>query len=247
MSGFNIKKVLIYSPCWPIANALERMSLNDSINADLLCVVRELESVFNEILSFLPGLLIMDISLRDNCGLINSIRLQLPELPIIIVGYRYLFSDRVVAEYYGGILLKEYDALLAGYPVYKIQHHLTEVCFSGNYNGRGSCKLSNNPTTLIQELEGQLRKRLFDLTRSPRLCEVSMDWLIKGRSSVQMYKGLISNQKLIYHYRSKTMRYLKIRHYSRDFIRCLTVRIGTLDYFQKGGGIQNLSSSSSNK
>ena len=233
-----VGKILIYSLSWPIIHALSELCNNGKSEHQTVHISCHLSDVMPDIIRYAPDIVVLDISLHDNCGVVNAIRLYHPYLPVIVTGNYFLFSDRVVAEYYGYIWLKLYDALLSGYPEFTLTDHLQAVCFAGTESG-GSPQIGvidrweENASLLIIDLSAQLRRRFYHLAGSPRLCEVVFDWLIKGISSVQTGQCLERSSKVIYHYRRQAMRSLQIKYFNRDFIPSLTVGFKPGDKFQE--------------
>lgn len=242
MAEKSLLPVLIYSSVWPISQALVSLCCSNEFNRHLskgagVVAVSNTKDILSEINEVKPGILVLDISLRDNCGLISIIRHYYSSLPIVVVQSHFLFSDRVVAEYFGHIWLKEYDALLAGYPTLSLQDHLSHSGFAGTSCGGSSGYHSdphngNDPENLLREMTTRLRLRLYDLMKSPRLCEVVMDWLAAGVAPAEVGRSLSRGSKVIYHYRGQVMRTLNIHRGIRDFIPSVTVKFRQDD---KGG------------
>lgn len=219
-----ISTVLIYSPLWPVATAL--IGLCHNSKGHKCHVVMGEADILPEAIRIKPDILVVDISPRIICGMLNVFRHYFPTVPVIITQSRFLFSDRVVAEYFGHIWLKEYDALLAGYPETDLPEHILSDALAGVECGRLHClgeylRLSQ----LRDALTCQIRRRLFAVTRSQRLCEVVMDWLVKGNSPAEVSRSIARSTKLVYYYRSCVIRELNIRNQAMDFIPSLTMEI----------------------
>ncbi|MFS6817162.1 hypothetical protein [Citrobacter meridianamericanus] len=135
-----------------------------------------------------------------------------------------------MAEYFCHIWFKEYDALLAGYPAMLLQEHLSHPGFAGTACG-GSCGYHlvtrdvNDTKNVRWEVTFLLRLRLYDLVKSPRLCEVVMDWLAEGVAPAEVGTSLSRSNKVIYNYRWRVMRALNINRGIRDFIPSVTVKL----------------------
>ncbi|WP_370619540.1 hypothetical protein [Citrobacter meridianamericanus] len=177
MAGKIVSSVLVYSPSWPVSQALysfcqhEDDNKNTAANADVNVVIHA-EDILHKINEMKPDVLVLDISLRVNCGLMSTLRQNYPSLPVVIVQRRFLFSDRVAAEYFGHIWLKEYDALLAGYPAVLLQEHLSHPGLAGTECGGNSGYLQfvrreQDSDDVQREMVFRLRLRLFDLLKSP--------------------------------------------------------------------------------
>lgn len=236
MTGKNYTSVLIFSPLWSVLSALQTLCQPGRERKKGTCneritVVCHRHEILSGIANSRPDVLVLDISLRASSELLNTIRYFCPDLPVIIVQPRFLFSDRVVAEYFGLVWLKEYDAILAGYPAFGLAEHLTHEAFAGaECGGSSQCHVITTNKTEMSDLYTQLalrlRLRLYDLFRSPRLCDVVMNWLVTGTTPTETGRLLSRSRKLIYHYRGRVMRALNIYNCSRDFIPSLTVETG---------------------
>lgn len=218
--------VLIYSQLWPVAEALTGLCSNEDVRDRNVVAVMFQEDILMEIMRVQPELVILDISPRVSCALLNKLRHYHPSLSVIITQPRFLFSDRVVAEYFGNIWLKEYDSLLAGYPAVLLPEHLIYDALAGIECGGTSFYRGYTELPVLQEsLTDRIRCRLFDISGSSRLCEVVMEWLVKGVTPLETGLSLARSSKVVYHYRWQAMRLLNIHNPAKDFIPSLTVEI----------------------
>lgn len=235
MAEKKLSSVLVYSPHWPVGQALCHLCVPakknqadpENVGAEIIYRQGEVLAKINEVN---PDILVMDIPLRMNCGLMSLIRHYYPSLPVMIVQSRFLFSDRVVAEYFSHVWLKEYDVLLAGYPALPLQAHLSHPAFAGAECGGSSdyrlvSQCVENTENIRREMDARLRLRLYDLLKSPRLCEVVMDWLAAGATPMEVGASLSRSAKVVYHYRGQVMRALNITRCARDFIPSVTVKM----------------------
>ncbi|HII3146303.1 TPA: hypothetical protein ACY3HI_004754 [Citrobacter braakii] len=218
--------VLIYSPDWTHGVALEKLFLSGGQGVDYIFRINmSVADVFGSDGLF-SNLIILDMSPRDSVALIVFLRRQCPDVKLLFTRQYFLYSDRMVAEYFGGIWLKEYDALMAGYPDTGIMEHITSPLFSGPWSPVRILSDTVTIQVVLGSLEQWIRRRLPDVISSPRIREVSLDWLIRGVSLRETARVLRRSEKVMYHYRWQMMRGLGIRHYSRDFIPSLTVAAG---------------------
>lgn len=228
--------VLVYSPVWSVRLALCHLCYSDSSDSYItrdaqVAEVFYLDEILSKIKEMKPDVLVLDISLRVNCGLVNQLRHYYPSLPVVVTQREFLFSDRIVAEFFGHIWLKEYDALLAAYPAMSLQEHLSHPGLAGAECGGGgdyrlvSWGVDNTEEDVQRKLVFWLRRRLHDLLKSPRLCEVVIDWLAEGISPANVGASLSCSAKLVYHYRWQVVRALSINRGIRDFIPSVTVKM----------------------
>lgn len=236
MAKKSLLSVLIYSPTWTIRKALYHLCCydNDECYTPKNMHVTEAlhpDEILLKINEMKPDVLVLDIPLRVNCGLLSIIRYSYPSLPVMIVQPHFLFSDHVVAAYFGHIWLKEYDALMAVYPAMLLQEHLSHPGLAGAECGGGSdyrlvsWGVDNTEEDVHRKLALWLRLRLHDLLKSPRLCEVVIDWLAEGVSPAEIGTSLSRSAKVVYHYRGRVMRALNITRRARDFIPSVTVKL----------------------
>lgn len=236
MAEKTLLSVLVYSPAWPVSQALVNLCLPEENCGNFtgcpnVVAVCYSDEILLGIKEMKPDILVLDIPLRVNCGLLNQLRHYYPSLPVVVAQRDFLFSDRIVAEYFGHIWLKEYDALMAAYPAMLLQEHLSHPGLAGTECGGGgdyrlvSWGVNNTEEDVQQKLTFWLRMRLHDLLRSPRLCEVVVDGLANGVPPAEVGTSLSRSAKLVYHYRGRVMRALNITRHARDFIPSVTVKM----------------------
>lgn len=171
-----------------------------------------------------PEMIIIDLPPRSNFGVIFSLRKSFPETVMMFVQNFFLHSDRMVAEYMGGILLKEYNTLIACYPHFI----LTEFISSGDlYFPQPPTRVLGKETSIKQvlnELDLWIWQRLPNMISSARGREMVMSWMLNGEPAAKIAIMTGRSRKLIYHYRWMTMHALNIKNYSRDFTSSLTVK-----------------------
>lgn len=227
--------VLIYSPDWTHRKALENLFSQESLNRGLVIKTAATVSDLLADSHSPPALIILDIQPRSATGIILMLRKKYPLVSLIFTGDYFLYSDRMVAEYFGGIWLKQYDALMAGYPVTGVAEHITSSLFAG---ACPQIRLFSEATTIndvLPLLKMWLSQRLIGVVSSYRMREVVLDWFVRGVSLRETACRLRRSEKVLYHYRSLMMQALGIHHYSRDFIPSLTVTAGPL---RRGGSVE---------
>lgn len=227
--------VLIYSPDWTHRTALENLFSQESLRDGLVIKTAETVSDLLANSHSPPALIILDIQPRSAPGIIMTLRRKYPLVSLIFTGDYFLYSDRIVAEYFGGIWLKQYDALMAGYPATGVMEHMTSSLFAG---ACPSVRIFSDTTTIndvLPLLDLWLSQRLAGVVSSYRMREVALDWFVRGVSLREVACRLRRSEKVLYHYRCLMMQALGIRHYSRDFIPSLTVTAGPV---RRGGSVE---------
>ncbi|HCL5358609.1 TPA: hypothetical protein N2G32_003587 [Salmonella enterica] len=185
------------------------------------------ETLIEKALEMKPECIILDISLRDSFYLIYMIRNHFPAVPVIFIQKYFLFSDRIISEYFGHIFLYEYDAVLCAYPDFTPLDLFRQDVFSGTHCS-GGVFLHDRYTgmtdmSLRQHLNDYLRHRLAGLVTSERIREVVMDWLVCGLSVAETGKCAQISDKVVYLYRRQVMNMIGIKNFSREFIRSLKI------------------------
>lgn len=175
-----------------------------------------------------PDIVILDASPRNSVGLILKLRQTWPVVYIIFTRKTFLFSDKAVAEFFGGVWLKEYDAIMVGVPENSLPHCLISSTLSGTY---ALVKIMNSQVSedeIMSELNGFLYDRLSQII-SVRATDVIFKWLLSNMSVSEISRQSGLKEKTVYHYRERVMRLLQICHYSKDLTASLTVSLGNED------------------
>lgn len=185
------------------------------------------DTLIEKALELRPECIILDISPRDSVSLIYMIRIHFPAVPVIFIQKYFLFSDRIISEYFGHIFLYEYDAVLCAYPDFTPLALFRQEMFSGTHCS-GGVFLHNRYSgmtdmSLRQHINNYLRHRLAELVTSDRIRDVIMNWLVCGLSVAETGKCAQISDKVVYLYRRQVMSIMGIRNFSRDFIRSLKI------------------------
>ncbi|EAP7257008.1 hypothetical protein EJ682_23095 [Salmonella enterica] len=213
--------IIVYSPDWSEGEGIAALSSekdSDGNNVSTVVTVHELHDFLSIVNIQRPGFIVMNIEPRAHVSLICYLRKRFEALPIIFTRKRFLFADRMVAEFYGFIWLLQYDALFSGYPNTCLTQWVTDNRFSGTSAGGG---VARNQIP-CKTLEDWLKFRLVHLTGSHSVTDIAMNWLIHGYSVSEISRAVSRSDKLIYHYRWRIMRSLNIRNYAMDFIPSLS-------------------------
>ncbi|EOC4156619.1 TPA: hypothetical protein ACTYN4_001878 [Enterobacter hormaechei] len=161
----------------------------------------------------------MDIAPRVSANFINHIRVRHPDLPIVVVQDSFLYSDRIVAEYFGFTILKEYQALLEAFPHRSVDILFNSVEFAGAYYYSAQCK---GGCSASEDVNQWLKIRIQQIVSSPKALDITFNWLVHGVSPRCVARQLNISDKVIYSYRNKIMNVLAITK-TRDFIPSLSV------------------------
>ncbi|POT57848.1 hypothetical protein C3432_07855 [Citrobacter amalonaticus] len=218
---------LIYSPNWTHRVALEYLVYDKREQTTQIIKSSDtLTTILQENESYTPILCVLDMLPRNSVSAILSLRKMYPEIAIVFVGNYFLYSDRMVAEYFGGIYLKEYDAILAGYPDISMNEHIISTLFSGAYPPIRNINKDISVESVLASLECWIKDRLTGVMPSPRVREIVLKWLVKGASPAEVARILGRSDKVMYHYRWLMIRALGIRKGGREFIASLSVAAG---------------------
>lgn len=215
--------VVVYSQSWVYQIALEHICRIEKLT--LHYNPCQVFSDFSGDCQWIPGIVILDISPRESVGIILKIRKKWPGVYIFFTRQRFLFSDRVVADFFGGIWLKEYDALMAGLPGVGFSHNLISPLFSGGYAPARDSDEQQGEEKMMRDLDFFLHQRLSAIV-TRRGADIVLQWLIKNIPLAEICRLTGLKEKTVYHYRELTMKRLGIRHFSRDFIASLTISRG---------------------
>ncbi|WP_213131804.1 hypothetical protein [Citrobacter sp. FP75] len=218
--------VFIYSADWTHATALQNL-IRGKKTTERYILLSQL--TISDLCSYVgppPHVIILDVPPGRYVALILAFRKIFPQALMICTQQYFLYSDRMVAEYFGAMLLKEYDALISGYPNVGIAEHITSSLFSAAHPPIRPFCASVPPQVVLGSLEIWIRRRLSGVIPSSRTRAITLDWLARGISLRETAKQLKRSEKVMYHYRRLMMQALGIRHCSRDFIHSLTVKAG---------------------
>lgn len=171
--------------------------------------------------------IIMDMPPRLAVPWVYNIRCQYPALPIIFTQRSFLFSDRIVAEYFGSLWLLGYDAALSAYPLETPLALIADNAFSGPYcagvmRDQGAIA-SISEGSLKERLNALLRARLTGVISSSRIREVVMDWLVQGFTPGETSRQIKISDKVVYTYRRIAMKAIGAGSITRDFISSLKI------------------------
>ncbi|MCU6173006.1 hypothetical protein [Citrobacter cronae] len=235
------RHIVVFSLEWAKAAALQSMCNSsdegDVINVQLIDNLHSMNEWLNRSEKNVPDMMVLDINARDYVALLCSVRRKYPTLPVVIAQSRILFSDQVVAGWFGNIWLREYDSLMAGYPDVPLSACVTDPRFSGANTSAicaGACKGQVSDTQVIDLARQWLCERLADSLGSERCARVVTEWLAHGITPREAGDRINRSGKLIYYYRSLVIHSLKISGHPGTFIPSLKLKNGPVSGRREG-------------
>ncbi|ELP5685971.1 hypothetical protein QTT33_005065 [Salmonella enterica] len=220
------RTIIIYSPDFIISTALKYLQRKS--NAYTIKQVYCFENLFLSICTVKPKYIVLDIPARDNVFLLCAIRRKFPIIPIIITQHHHLFSDYIVASWFGNIWLREHRALMDANE-YMPTDCVDRSCFAGTENTSACgryCKGSNDSLLMIKALQRWLGQRLEIRLCSRKGTNIILNWLEKGGSPAEVGKRFNRTDKLIYHYRRLVKQELGFNNTLKEFIPSISVKGG---------------------
>lgn len=221
------KIIVIYSASQVMSCALDTLCrVGNKDDMSIICV-HEADELKYDIGSWEAQCVILDIVAHRNAYWLYTLRLRFPSVPIIVTQRRILFSDRVLAEYLGMIWLREYDSILAAWPVFSLIDVIGHKIFSGPGAGvtQTKDKLVMSPEFFCHTINKWLRKRLGELFIEYPSAIVVIDGLLKKIPVKTLGEKMSVSSQSIYLHRKKIMNKLHIQHYEREFFRSLQIQI----------------------
>lgn len=223
------KKAIIFSSDFILSAAL--VGLQSTKGKFIIYTLRDASELLAVIENVNPDYVILDLSARDYVFLLCAIRRQHPALPVIIVRARHLFSDAIVASWFGNIWLIDYKALMVGYPYVAPTDYVDCHNFQGT-ESIGACSIycsgkAGNGQILLS-LRKWLEHRLRYRFPSRRGMKIIMNWVESGGTARDVGNRMGRSEKLVYHYRWRIMQELGLRNSALYFIPSVTVNGGTI-------------------
>lgn len=229
-------KVVVHSKNWTHQVAIEYMYLAITQASEFIKNKYEIDAFLRNAIETQPNLIIIDEAPRNTVSLILTLRQQCPDAVIIFTQEEFLFSDKIVVEYFNGIASKNYDVLMSeAASCLLTEYHclLSALKDEGNLATDLQWRTQGVSATL-QAIKRLMHVRFSHLIGSPRAQEVVFSWLVKGVEPATVGRLLGCSSKVVYHYRSMAMKVLGIQNRTRDFIASLTVTAGPVSYCQLG-------------
>lgn len=202
--------IAIYSDNWVHSEALAGISILDKHASLIKLNSATMASFLKQNVDFL-SLVVIDAPPRGCADLIYRLRKLNDKIAIIFVQNVFLFSDKIVADYFGGIRLVKYKELfsISSGALSVVHLGLHEQC--NNVSPICVFKDDVSITSALRELSILLYVRFSQLVSSSRVQEIVFYWLLKGMPPISVARALGLSDKVIYHYRSVAMRALNVR------------------------------------
>lgn len=131
MGGLKRKRILIYSSCRIIEVAIKFLCLNGIKHDIVIEESLDINLLFSRIKENKIDYVVLDIKPTRFLYDLYCLRMTFPELPVIFIQERFNFVDSIISRFFGGVWLKEYDAILAGWPRVNLIEHVSNKMFSG--------------------------------------------------------------------------------------------------------------------
>lgn len=219
------QNIVIYSDNHIMSCALKALCKTDRKNDINVICIHESEKLVREIKGDEILCLVLDMDVHRHAYWLYRLRLRFPDIPLIILQRRILFSDRVVAEYLGMIWLKDYDSVLAAWPVFK----LTDVIYHEIFCGVGAGVIQAekyhdmSPELFNIKINKWLFRRLMNIFHDYPSAIIIIDGILKGISIDAIGKRLSVSIQTVYAHRKMIMETLNVQHYEREFFRSLII------------------------
>ncbi|EFR2207004.1 hypothetical protein HZM62_004135 [Salmonella enterica] len=183
----------------------------------------------SDIVSFVRGgsvyYIILNVSPRNYIWLLYNIRVTDSYVPIILTEEKFLFSDRVVSEFFGNIIPVELESFLDIPPGKSPLHYLASHEFSGPFFYCIEWAEYKTKNEVVYILQRKLEQRLRYVLNSDRTYEVTITSMRLGFDTKETARLFGLSNKSIYHYRYMVMKKLSIKNYAKEFIQSLTFTI----------------------
>lgn len=221
------KNVVIYSVSQMMTCALDALCRADKKKDVNVICVHESERLADEISGGQTQCIILDIEAHRHAYWLYRLRLRFPDIPFIVTQRRILFSDRVLAEYLGITWLRDYDSILAAWPVFRLTDTIHHEIFSGPGAGVTLTEsgLVMTPACFHHEINQWLAQRLDALFHEYPVVVIIIDGFLKGMSVKNIGERMSVSDQMVYEYRKKIMKALNIQHYQREFFCSLKIQI----------------------
>ncbi|EGB2808519.1 hypothetical protein H7D82_000764 [Salmonella enterica] len=178
------KKVFIYSPCCITKVAIRFLCLNGAKHEIITEDIQDINVLFSRIKGGKVDYVVLDVNPARFLYDLYCLRITFPNLPVIFTQERFHFVDSIISRFFGGVWLKEYDAILAGWPRINLMEHVSNEIFSGAdmnccfYTFMGKEIVSKQ--VFFECLREWIDSRLAGVILSKREREVYFDIAISG-------------------------------------------------------------------
>ncbi len=221
----SVTTVIICAVNHIMRTALKHLSVpTDKKRSRVICLSR-LRDIIQAAEQHQPDCIIIDAAPGQCLSLLYTLRFRFGCLPVIFTRKKFLFSDRIAAEFFSGVLLRDYDALMNAFPQSTPVDLPHDEAFAGpEYSGSApvykvTARTGMSEDTLVRVLNIWLLSRLSGIIPSVTGRAIIMFCLIDDMSVEKMANRMQISDKSIYYHRSKIMKMLEIRRTSHDFIK----------------------------
>lgn len=218
-------KIVVYSANKIMTIALEALSYPESEKNRSVIVINDLDKLPSIMSTESIQCAILDIAPHSHAYWLYLLRMHLPDVPVIIITRRILFSDRILAEYLGMTWLREYDSAIAAWPGFCLTDIINSEVFSGPEASVPQVISESimSPEIFRYNVNRRLKYRLqFLFTDCPYMDSV-IEGLVKELPVKILGESISLSCQTVYDYRKKIMKELRIQHYEREFIRSLRI------------------------
>lgn len=218
--------VMVYSKDWTHTSALKALGESICSTGVTIAAPNDIDEFVEKASVLQPIFIVLDLPPRNSVALIYTLRKQCLDTVLVLTQECFLFSDRIVGEYFSGVILKNYDSfmrapLLLLDEVRNFSHALKENRYAV-YPYENSYGISDVLVSITQLIHA----RFTQLIDSPRAKKIVLEWLVRGFEPKAIAQILGCSSKVVYHYRLVAMKVLGIRNRNRDFIASLVVSPG---------------------
>lgn len=220
-------KVLAYSANHITGAAIKHIcgtETKDNVNVFFVSDAREIPFYIKD---KDPDYIIMDAAPRQFFYLIYTVRRHFQSIPFVCVQERFLFSDYICAEFFGRMVLSDYNSLLSIQPELTPYDFIADDIFAGPFFSGGVIQqLFHFPESCLShdqlrnEMNAWLRERIKWIIPSDK-CMTFLDSLLNEEPlcTLKARKNISIRQQ--YYYRTMVMKCINIRSFTRDFIASL--------------------------
>lgn len=187
------KKIIIYSPCNIVGNAIKHLCLNGVKHTTFSVDGFEIETLRRIILAVNVSYIVLDVNPVEYSYELYCIRSTFPEIPVIIIQRDFYVLDKIIAQFFGGMWLIEYDAALAVLPSKNLMDFVSDDLFA-----YANMTLPLYKESLIDSLKKWIDIRLAAFISSARDREVLYCMVFNRLSVKEIAEKLKVSNQIIY-------------------------------------------------
>lgn len=222
--------IIVYSAEWAKAIALKYLCGYSYVNKRC-CIYVNIAKNIDELFFLLSEkktcAVVLDIPVRNYVSMLCHIRRRYPVLPIVATQAQILFSDQIVAGWFGYIRLLEYNILMDGYPDIPAGICVTDLTFDNTAAACATeCNGGEDDIQILNDAKRWLCTRLAEIVESERCASVVTECLFGGGTPQMAGIRQGCSDKLIYHYRWRAVKALGLSGQPNKFIPSLLLKGG---------------------